>query len=67
MMLLKRSMEDQLIGIDVEWAADKSEAHNNRIALVQLTTSSCAALIRTCKLKYQLPEDVLDFLLYEPG
>ncbi|BDA46837.1 probable exonuclease 3'-5' domain-containing protein 2 [Coccomyxa sp. Obi] len=58
---LRDSMQDALVAIDLEWRPDFG-AGQSRVALMQLATSSCAVLIRTCRLKHQLPPSLLDFL-----
>ncbi len=49
------------MAIDLEWRPDFG-AGQSRVALMQLATSSCAVLIRTCRLKHQLPPVLAEFL-----
>ncbi|EIE19787.1 ribonuclease H-like protein [Coccomyxa subellipsoidea C-169] len=58
---LRTSMQDALVAIDLEWRPDFG-AGQSRVALMQLATSSCAVLIRTCRLKHQLPPVLAEFL-----
>ena len=57
----RKCMQDALVAIDLEWRPDFG-ACQSRVALMQLATSSCAVLIRTCRLKHQLPPVLIQFL-----
>ena len=62
---LKASMKDEAIGIDIEWKTDKVFRSNsptgNRVAMMQLASSSVVILVRTCKLEGGLPDPIIQF------
>jgi ribonuclease D len=62
---LRDSMQDHVIAIDLEWQPDFG-AGRSRVALMQLATSTCAVLVRTCRMKYQLPPKLMEFLRWAP-
>ena len=45
---LRDSMADRVIGIDLEWRPDLRRGFQNRVALMQLASTTRAVLIRTC-------------------
>lgn len=61
--LLKDSMEDSIVSIDLEWKPDFVK-DTSKVALMQLSSATCCLLIRTCKMKHELPAALLDFLRY---
>ena len=52
-------LQDPIVGVDCEWKPDQ-KAYENSIAMIQLASSSCAVLIRTCKFG-GIPEEVFEF------
>lgn len=54
-------MQDRLVAVDLEWQPDFGTGRS-RVALMQLATSTCALLVRTCRMRYKLPAQLLDFL-----
>lgn len=59
---LKDSMKDSVVAIDLEWKPDHVR-DTSKVALMQLSSSTCCVLIRICKLKpQQLPEALIKFL-----
>lgn len=58
---LRASMSDPVIGIDLEWRPDHDRRNSNRVALIQLASSSVAVLIRVCQFGYVLPEVLRTF------
>ena len=61
--LLKDSMEDSIVSIDLEWKPDFVK-DTSKVALIQLSSATCCLLIRTCKMKPELPAALLGFLRY---
>ncbi len=61
--LLKDSMEDSIVSIDLEWKPDFVK-DTSKVALLQLSSATCCLLIRTCKMKPELPAALLGFLRY---
>lgn len=59
--LLKDSMEDSIVSIDLEWKPDFVK-DTSKVALIQLSSATCCLLIRTCKMKPELPAALLGFL-----
>ncbi len=59
--LLRESMEDNIVSIDLEWKPDFVR-DTSKVALMQLASATCCILIRSCKLKHVLPEPLLEFL-----
>ena len=59
--LLKDSMEDSIVSIDLEWKPDFVR-DTSKVALLQLSSATCCLLIRTCKLQHELPAALLQFL-----
>mmetsp|Transcript_20389 Transcript_20389/g.48544 ORF Transcript_20389/g.48544 Transcript_20389/m.48544 type:complete len:385 (-) Transcript_20389:90-1244(-) len=59
---LRESMRDSVVAIDLEWRPDCRLFNKNRVALLQLATSSSCLLIRTCKLGFELAPELQDFL-----
>lgn len=57
---LKDSMEDSVISIDLEWKPDFVR-DTSKVALMQLSSSTCCLLIRLCKIGPELPEELLTF------
>lgn len=57
--LLKDSMDDSMISIDLEWKPDYVR-DTSRVALMQLSSSRCCLLLRLCKLGDQLPDALLE-------
>ncbi len=55
-------MQDRAVAIDLEWQPDFCAGRSSRVALMQLATSACTVLVRTCRMKFQLPPLLLDFL-----
>jgi hypothetical protein len=72
--LLRKSMEDSLIAVDLEWRPDhrvyssgnsnstSSVSSNNKVALMQLASANLAVLFRICTMNYALPPSLLQFL-----
>ena len=63
---LRASMKDEAIGIDMEWKPDwvartPDRPTGNKVAMIQLASSSVVVLIRTCKLGGSLPTPVIKF------
>ena len=58
---LRDSMQDRLIAIDLEWRPDFGKGRS-RVALIQLSSSTCAVLVRTCRMHFTLPTSLYDFL-----
>lgn len=64
---LRGSMRDPVIAVDLEWRPDILGAQDfpgirqNRVALIQLATSSLCVLIRTCSMGFHLPRALQDF------
>ncbi len=54
-------MADSVVGIDLEWRPDVGRAKKNKVALMQLASSTCALLIRTCRMD-TLPDCLGAFL-----
>jgi hypothetical protein len=52
---LRSSMQDGVVGIDLEWRPDYRPGSNNRVALIQLASGSICVLIRCCLLEYSFP------------
>ena len=59
--LLRKSMEDSVVSIDLEWKPDFVK-DTSKVALMQLASATCCILIRICKLGSKLPEQLLQFL-----
>ena len=57
---LKDSMEDSVVSIDLEWKPDFVR-DTSKVALMQLSSSTCCLLIRLCKIGPKLPEELLEF------
>lgn len=57
--LIHAALQDDVIGIDLEWQPD-SEQRENDVALMQLASQSVVLLIRTCKIG--VPRKLIDFL-----
>ncbi|CAL5224331.1 g7002 [Coccomyxa viridis] len=47
---LRASMTDRVVGIDLEWRPDIGRSQKHKVALMQLASSTCAVLIRTCRM-----------------
>ena len=60
--LLRASMQDHLLGLDLEWQADTSPTSRNPVSLVQIASTTCCLLVRTCSLKFKLPPEILNLL-----
>lgn len=60
--LLRASMQDPLLGLDLEWQADTSPTSQNPVSLVQIASATCCLLVRTCSLKFKLPPEILELL-----
>lgn len=58
---LRNSMQDDIISIDLEWKPDFRPDSNNKIALIQLATSTSCVLIRACNLGKTMPSALLKF------
>lgn len=56
-------MADRVIGIDLEWRPEYTRGVQNRVALMQLASSTCAILLRTCRMDV-LPACLRSFLRY---
>ena len=63
---LRNSMQDGVIGIDLEWRPDFRPGSNNRVALMQLASGTTCVLIRCCRIGYELPAALLH-LFSDPG
>ena len=61
--LLKDSMQDSIVSIDLEWKPDFVK-DTSKVALMQLSSATCCLLIRTCKLQHVLPPALCEFLRY---
>lgn len=61
--LLKDSMEDSIVSIDLEWKPDFVK-DTSKVALIQLSSASCCLLIRSCKMKQEFSAALLGFLRY---
>ena len=46
--------QDPVVALDLEWRPDRTAAGRNRVALMQLATSTVCVLVRTNRMK-QLP------------
>eukprot|EP01024_Parvocaulis_polyphysoides_P007018 TRINITY_DN12106_c3_g1_i1.p1 TRINITY_DN12106_c3_g1~~TRINITY_DN12106_c3_g1_i1.p1 ORF type:complete len:366 (-),score=15.78 TRINITY_DN12106_c3_g1_i1:43-1140(-) len=57
---LRESMQDRVIGIDLEWVA--FQGLDRRVSLIQLASSSVCVLIRCCRMDFRLPQALKDFL-----
>ena len=55
-------MQDCLVAIDLEWRPEFRRGQHNKVAMIQLASSTMAVLIRTCKLKFRLHPALEDFL-----
>lgn len=70
--LLRDSMDDPVVAIDLEWKPDRGKGRGNPVALIQLATSKVVVLLRVSKLErctsgaVELPAAVVDFMR-EPG
>ena len=64
LQLLRDSMADSVIAIDLEWRPDYKTMNKkkNKVALMQLASSSLAVLIRCCTMKFILPTALKTFL-----
>ena len=60
--LLRASMHDPLLGLDLEWQADTSRGSDTPVSLIQIASASCALLVRICSMKFKLPPEVLALL-----
>ena len=60
--LLRASMQDPLLGLDLEWQADTSPTSHNPVSLLQIASATCCLLVRTCSLKFKLPPEILELL-----
>ena len=62
---LQASMKDKVVAIDMEWKTENKFRSNsptgNKVAMIQLASSSVVVLIRTCKLGGGLPEPIIEF------
>lgn len=47
-------VQDPVLAIDLEWRPDRRRWESNRVAMIQLASSTVAVLIRTCKLGFRL-------------
>ena len=54
-------MTDRVVGIDLEWRPEYSRYFKNQVALMQLASSTCAVLLRTCRME-GLPPCIVAFL-----
>ncbi len=54
-------MADRVVGIDLEWRPDVGRSQKHKVALMQLASSTCAVLIRTCRMD-TLPSCLTTFL-----
>ena len=61
LQLLRDSMKDSVVSIDLEWKPDFVR-DTSKVALMQLSSATCCVLIRTCKLGKTMPQPLLDFL-----
>ncbi len=57
--LLRASMHDPILGIDLEWQADFTATQNNPVSLLQIASASCCLLVRSCCMKHKLPAELL--------
>lgn len=57
---LKDSMDDCVVSIDLEWKPDYVR-DTSKVALMQLSSSTCCLLIRLCKIGQQIPDALLKF------
>ncbi|WIA21862.1 hypothetical protein OEZ85_004238 [Tetradesmus obliquus] len=62
LQLLRASMRDPFIAIDLEWRPQFERGENHPVAMMQLASSSVAVLIRTCRMRYRLPPELKEFL-----
>eukprot|EP00199_Chlamydomonas_sp_CCMP681_P000664 CAMPEP_0119113830 /NCGR_PEP_ID=MMETSP1180-20130426/45317_1 /TAXON_ID=3052 ORGANISM="Chlamydomonas cf sp, Strain CCMP681" /NCGR_SAMPLE_ID=MMETSP1180 /ASSEMBLY_ACC=CAM_ASM_000741 /LENGTH=494 /DNA_ID=CAMNT_0007102085 /DNA_START=215 /DNA_END=1699 /DNA_ORIENTATION=- len=51
---LRKSMQDRIIAIDLEWQPDYSPTSNNKVALLQLSSATTAVLVRTSSMRFIL-------------
>jgi hypothetical protein len=51
-----------VIAIDLEWKPDKRRSSNNKVAMVQLSSGTCAVLLHTAAMGYTLPAAARAFL-----
>ncbi len=61
---LTGSMRDRLLAVDLEWVPDSSPAVSNPVAMLQLASTSCVLLVRTCRMqrRREMPAALLDVL-----
>ena len=59
--VLRASMADAAVAVDLEWRADTG-AGSSRVSLLQLASSSVAVLVRPGRMGWRLPQVLRDFL-----
>ena len=59
---LRASMQDALLGFDMEWRPDFTPTASNPVSLLQIASASCAILVRICAMKFKLPAAILQLL-----
>lgn len=57
-------MQDPVVAIDLEWRPEYNRGQKNKVALIQLASSSVAVLIRMSSLCYRLGPALDQFLRY---
>ena len=63
--LLRASMQDPQLGLDVEWKADTFPTTNNPVSLLQIASTTCCLLVRICTMGYRLPPELLQLFRWE--
>ena len=58
---LRESMEDDVIGIDLEWRPSFRPGASHRVALMQLASSSVCVLVRLCNMGRTFPPVLAKF------
>lgn len=58
---LRKSMTDSVVAIDLEWRPDFQCNSNNRVALIQLATTTTCVLVRCSRLRWSLPAALRHF------
>ena len=60
---LRSSMQDTVVAIDMEWQPDGIRGQsNNKVAMLQLASSSMAVLVRISRMGFTLPPSLAAFL-----
>lgn len=57
-------LQDPYVALDLEWRPEFGKGQQNKVAMIQLASSTVAVLIRTSKLGFKLEPTLEQFLRY---